>query len=84
MAMSYGVPCMVSDLEGMVEIIQDNINGFVFETGNVESLSSKLIHALNDPNRLKRITSQCFETVVQNHNWNIIGKKTVELYKDIF
>lgn len=82
MAMSYGLPVIVSDLEGMVEIIQDNINGFIFKNGNVESLSSKLIQALNDPDRLKLIASQGFETVVHNHNWNIIGEKTVELYKD--
>jgi len=82
MAMSYGLPVMVSDLEGMVEIIQDNINGFIFKTGDVESLSSNLIDALNDPDRLKRIASHGFEKVVHNHDWKIIGKKTVELYKD--
>ena len=83
MTMSYGLPVMVSDLEGMVEIIQDNINGFIFKSGNVENLSSKLIDALNDPDRLKRIAKHGFETVVLNHDWKTIGKKTVELYKEI-
>jgi glycosyltransferase involved in cell wall biosynthesis len=83
MAMSYGLPVMVSNIEGMVEIIQDNINGFIFKTGDVESLSSKIIEVLNEPDRRKRIAKHGFETVVLNHDWKTIGEKTVGLYRDI-
>lgn len=83
MAMSYGLPVMVSNIEGMVEIIQDNINGFIFKTGDVESLSSKIIDVLNEPYRRKRIAKYGFETVALNHDWKTIGEKTVETYRDM-
>ena len=83
MAMSYQKPVIVSDLEGMIEIIQDNKNGYVFETGNCKSLSKKIINALDDPIRLEAIGSAGFKTVVEKHCWNLIGNKTVQLYKSI-
>ena len=83
MAMSYGLPVLVSDLEGMTEIIQDNVNGFVFKTGDVKSLSMKLIDVLNDSGKLKLVASQGFKTVVKKHNWGMIGEKTIKLYREI-
>ncbi|MEE1085300.1 MAG: glycosyltransferase family 4 protein [Paludibacteraceae bacterium] len=40
--MSLGIPCIVSDKSGVAEIVKDGINGFVFETGNVDSLCNAL------------------------------------------
>lgn len=82
MAMSYKKPVVVSDLEGMTEIIQDNENGFVFKARDVNDLSQKLIYALKDRDRLKRIADNGFETVILKHDWNLIGKKTASLYME--
>ena len=41
MAMSYGIPTLVSDISPFKEIISDNENGFIFESNNSNDLSKK-------------------------------------------
>lgn len=36
--MSQGLPCIVSDTRGLVDLVDDNYNGYVIEKGNDESL----------------------------------------------
>ena len=83
MAMSYEKPVLVSDLEGMTEIIKDNENGFVFKTGDTNDLSQTLLYALRDTERLKQITSNGFNTVISKHDWDSIGRKTAGLYWEV-
>jgi len=83
MAMSYRKPVVVSDLEGMIEIVEDNVNGFVFRSGDPESLSSILIQVLSNSKKLEEIATAGYDTVAVNHDWNLIGQKTAELYRSI-
>ena len=83
MAMSYGVPVVVSDLKGMTETVSDGLNGFVFKEGNGMSLSEKLIHALSDAERLKQISHAGLKKMKQCHDWCNIGKQTLTLYQSI-
>jgi D-inositol-3-phosphate glycosyltransferase len=42
MAMSYKVAVLTSDIPGMTEIIQDGMNGYLFESENISDLSTKI------------------------------------------
>ena len=83
MAMSYGVPAVVSDLEGMVEVVNDGVDGFLFQNGDVTGLSSKLIDALSDNRRLKLVARAGVGKMERNHSWQSIGRQTVKLYQEI-
>lgn len=83
MAMSYDVPVVVSDLDGMIEIIQHRQNGFVFQNGNPTSLSEQIIHALSNHDQLNQISQKAHETVAQKHSWEMIGQMTFKLYQAI-
>lgn len=43
-AMSYGVICIASNVGGIPEILQDGVNGFLFENENVFQLKEKLMN----------------------------------------
>ena len=45
-AMSYAVPCLVSDLPSLKEIIEDNVDGFLFERDSFDSFLSRLKEVL--------------------------------------
>ena len=83
MAMSYGLPVMVSDLEGMIEIIQNGRNGFVFRADNPNSLCEQLINALSDQGKLQLMSQAGYETVTQQHSWELIGQQTLKLYQTV-
>ena len=57
-SLAHHVPAIVSDLEGMTEIIKDGENGFVFEVGNIDSLAEVLRSIENDPTILNKLKSQ--------------------------
>ena len=53
-AMSVGVPVVSSKVEGVPDIIEDGVNGFLVSPGNVEQLSDKIIEVLSDPELLRK------------------------------
>jgi len=54
-SLAHKVPVIVSDLEGMTEIIKDGENGFVFYVGNADSLANVLEKIGEDPTILNTI-----------------------------
>lgn len=83
MAMSYGRPVIVSDIDGMTEIVKDNKNGFIFKSEDIEDLAKCIIRAFSDPTRLGQVAEAGFNTVIKHHDWLSIGKQTADLYSRI-
>lgn len=57
-ALAHNVPAIVSNLDGMTEIIKDGENGFSFDVGNVESLAKVLQKISNDPTILNELKAK--------------------------
>jgi glycosyltransferase involved in cell wall biosynthesis len=83
MAMSYGRAVIVSDLPGMIEMVSDGQNGYVFEQGSAKSLSKQLIRALQDEQGREAVALRALEYIRQNHDWEQIGKSTLLLYRSV-
>lgn len=83
MAMSYRKPVVVSDLPGMLEVVEDGITGFVFEAGSVKSLVDTLNYALGDPVRLRSVGEAGFELMKDRYSWSLVGEKTARLYREM-
>jgi len=82
-AMSYRRAVLVSNLEAFTDIIKDNVNGFVFESENIDSLTSKLTEIINNPTLIPQIAENGYKYVEKYHDWVDIGKKTLEVYKEV-
>ncbi len=48
-ALLHGVPVLTANLGGMKELIQDGVNGYLFEAGSEESLRKALTRHLQNP-----------------------------------
>ncbi len=55
-ARSVGVPIIASNVLGNAKLIDDNINGFLFDFNNSKSLSRKLIEIINNPKLLEQVS----------------------------
>lgn len=64
-AMACGIPVIASNVNGSNFIIKDNINGLLFEMGNVEELASKILLLKNDATLRKRIADAGYITATQ-------------------
>lgn len=83
MAMSYGKPVLVSDLPGMVEMITDGDDGFVFQRGNPQSLAMRLNEVLAAPDVMTSVAMRGRALVEKKYGWDAIGRHTANLYADI-
>jgi len=81
MAMSYQKPVLVSDLPGMLDIVQDGVTGFVFKKNDKDSLAEKLSTVLVEDGMRHCVSENGYEYVVNHHDWNAIGHQTAALYK---
>ena len=47
-AIAHGLPCVVTDVGGNSEIVQDSVNGYLVKPGNIGSLSQALGQLMSD------------------------------------
>jgi glycosyltransferase involved in cell wall biosynthesis len=81
MAMTYERPVVVSDLPGMCEIVADGVNGYVFEGNSKDELVKVLIRAFSDEAGRQQIVARASNYIRQYHDWNRIGAKTLDVYR---
>lgn len=65
-AMMFGIPTLVSDNTGTASFIQDGVNGFVFESGNVKMLAEKLNYIINNIESLPAIGQRAKTIYTEN------------------
>jgi glycosyltransferase involved in cell wall biosynthesis len=81
MAMSYGKPVLASDLDGMKEVIEDKVNGFLFRAGDAADLARQLLAALADPAGMQRVAAKGLELMHDDYGWERIGQLTADCYR---
>jgi len=79
MAMSYGAATLSSRLEPMQEIVDDGVDGFLFEMGNSADLASVASKALDGSVQLVGV--QAVEKMKRAHDWKMIAQQHLEVYK---
>lgn len=57
-SLSTGTPVVTSNLGGMSEMVQHNVNGLLFKMGNVYDLSKQLQLLIDNPELVDRLTKQ--------------------------
>ena len=63
-AMAVGVPVVTSRLEGIEELVEDEVSGLLFEPGNVASLANKIERLLIEP-QLRQELARSARSVVE-------------------
>ncbi len=57
-ALALGVPCLVSDLGGMAELVQEGRDGWHFPMGDAQALAERLAKVLSSPGELEALSPQ--------------------------
>lgn len=81
-AMAAGVPVVASEVEGVPEVVEDTVNGFLVRPGDVSHLADTIIKIMKDP-ALQKITMAARELVFKNHNGHEQARKIELIYKQI-
>lgn len=81
MAMSYGLPVLASDLEGMTEVIKDGGNGFLFKSEDVNDLASKIEYVFENRDIRENVSIAALNTMKTFYDWDRIGVETKKIYE---
>ena len=83
-AQSMEKPIIASDIGGSNETIVNNETGFLFKSGNPESLSKKIVKALNlDQSRLKSMGIEGRKNIIKKFNVEKMCFSTYSEYKKL-
>ncbi len=81
-AMSSGLPCLVSDLAGGDDAVDNGKNGFVFKAGDDKDFSSKLQWFVDNRERLAEM-SKYSSSHVRKYTWDIYYKNIQQTIRNI-
>ena len=81
-AMKYGIPIIATDIGAISEIIQENLNGFVFERGDCSAMAYKSIELLNSPKILADISHASVKLFEQKYSLDIFKENFKSILKN--
>lgn len=82
LAMTYGLPILTSDIEGMVEIVKHGHTGLTFCVGDVEALKQRLIEVERGEWPLSEYACAAQSHVLTHHAWERCGQMTLAVYQN--
>jgi len=76
-------PVIVSNVGGLVEVIQDGVNGLVAEPKNADDLADKIEILIEDPNLRIKLGKEGRKIALAKYEWNRCLKLQLDTYQRI-
>ena len=83
-SMSLKRAVLCSNISAFQEQIIDGLNGFIFESENIDSLSNKLMFIMNHKESLVTVSEAAYIDIEKNYDWKDIGFELKKLYKRVY
>ena len=81
-AMLAGLPCVVSNIRGNVDLIDDRKGGILFPPKNFESLAKATTIMVNDP-ELRKQYGEYNKEKIKQFDIEIVKQQMLEIYKEV-
>ena len=81
-AMSLGIPVLTTPVGGIPDIALDNENMMLFNPGDINTLSEKLVQITNEDN-LKKFSKASFDLSLSVFSLSEISKKINQIYNNV-
>jgi len=81
--MAMGKPVLAVDVGPVNDVIDDDVNGCLFPTGDRQAFRQRLKALVADPALRKRIGRQGYEDVRARHTWHRNAERILEIMRDI-
>jgi len=80
---SLSTPVLASKIGGLTELIKDEETGLLFNPNNQNDLENKIIWAIRNPKKIKKIRETAQKKVFDKYNSNEYYKKIIKIYERI-
>jgi glycosyltransferase involved in cell wall biosynthesis len=78
--MASGLPIVATPCNGIPYELEDGVNGYLVEYGNITKLKEKVLYLVDNASVRKKI-SETNVLKTKNYTWDQITQETLELYK---
>jgi glycosyltransferase involved in cell wall biosynthesis len=82
-AMASGKVVITSSVKALAEIIEHGHTGLIFEKDNSMDLAEKLESVISNSELRRTLGANARDWVVENHSWEIVSRRVVDLYQQI-
>jgi glycosyltransferase involved in cell wall biosynthesis len=82
-ALASGLPCLVSDIPGNREWIEEGVNGWLFRDGDVDDLAAKILYAIQNRKSFKQVGETARKTAEQKADWTKNFGKLLAAYDQV-
>ena len=82
-AASMGLPCIVSDVNGATDAIQNYVNGLIIPKQDNEALYNAMLQLATDADKRKSMASVARKMVKKRFNQPDVWQATLEMYKSL-
>lgn len=82
-AFASGKPVIASDLGGIPEMVEDDVNGLLFPAGDVQELTRRLVVLLKSPELRERMGLKGREKALELYNPDYHYRKIIDIYGEV-
>jgi len=79
-ALAAGIPVIATDVGGIPEIINNNIDGFLIKPKNSRQLAEKVLYLINNPEIARKAAEKGREKITQKFNLTKMIEQTKKVY----
>jgi len=79
-AMAYSKPVIASEAGGIVDVVQDNVNGYLVPPGDADALAQAMKKLATDDQLRTQMGKKAKQIVDEKFNWDTIVNRVINLY----
>ena len=77
---SMGLPCIVTDVGGIPDIIEEGVEGFLVKPGDYKAITQYLKFFIDNPDKREEMSRKAREKAVRKFNFNLMIEKYYSLF----
>jgi len=77
------IPIIATNVGGIPELIENNVNGLLVPLENSQELLNKINELLSNKEMSKRLSDAGYDFVMKNLTWEILLPKYIQFYEDL-
>ena len=79
-ALAMGKPCIVSDVDGISEVITNNVNGYLVKPKDIAGLTQAMNQAIDNPEILQKLAKAGVNTITEKFLAQNMAKAIANIY----
>jgi len=82
-AQAAGVPVVATKVGGVIDIIEDGVNGFLVPPADAKSMAEAIMRIFKDTQLARELAENAYTKVKEKYNVELMVKNTLDVYREV-